>query len=66
MLTVDKHLIPFTGADRHNDHLVISGRLKGGTFRFETYATMQIVTEKQLPTVAAVRVRGHLKDRIRA
>ena len=66
MLAIDKHLIPFTGADRHNDRLVISGRPKGGTSRFETYATMQIVTEEQLPTIAVVRVRGHLKDRIRA
>ena len=51
-----KHLIPFTGADRHNDSLVISGRPKGGTSRFETYATMQVVTEKQLPTIAVVRL----------
>ena len=29
---------------------------KGGTSRFETYATMQIVTEEQLPTIAVVRV----------
>ena len=29
MLAIDKHLIPFTGADRHNDRLVISGRPKG-------------------------------------
>ena len=56
MLAIDKHLIPFTGADRHNDNLVISGRPKGGTSRFETYATMQIVTEEQLPTIAVVRV----------
>ena len=56
MLAIDKHLIPFTGADRHNDRLVISGRPKGGTSRFETYATMQIVTEEQLPTIAVVRV----------
>ena len=56
MLAMDKHPIPFTDADRHNASLVISGRPKGGTFRFETYAAMQIVTEKQLPTVAAVRV----------
>ena len=26
MLTVDKHLIPFTGADRYNDNFVISDR----------------------------------------
>ena len=56
MPAIDKHLIPFTGADRHNDRLVISGRPKGGTSRFETYATMQIVTEEQLPTIAVVRV----------
>ena len=56
MLAIDKHLIPFTGADRHNDRLVISGRPKGGTSRFETYVTMQIVTEEQLPTIAVVRV----------
>ena len=30
MLAIDKHLIPFTGADRHNDRLVISGKPKGG------------------------------------
>ena len=34
MLTVDKHLIPFTGADRHNDNFVISSRPKGGTDQF--------------------------------
>ena len=56
ILAIDKHLIPFTGADRHNDSLVISGKPKGGTSRFETYATMQVVTEKQLPTIAVVRV----------
>ena len=56
MLAIDKHLIPFTGADRHNDRLVISGRPKGGTSRFETYATMQVVTEEQLPTISVVRV----------
>lgn len=56
MLAIDKHLIPFAGADRHNDSLVISGRPKGGTSRFETYATMQIVTEEQLPTIVIVRV----------
>ena len=44
MLAIDKHLIPFTGADKHNDNFVISGRPKGGTSRFETYATMQVVT----------------------
>ena len=34
MLTVDKHLIPFTGTDRHNDIFVISGKPKGGTYQF--------------------------------
>ena len=53
---MDKHPIPFTDADRHNDRLVISGRPKGGTSQFETYATMQVVTEKQLPTIAVARV----------
>ena len=28
MLAIDKHLIPFTGADRYNDNFVISGRPK--------------------------------------
>ena len=56
MLAIDKHLIPFTGADRHNDNLVISGKPKGGTSRFETYATIQVVTEEQLPTISVVRV----------
>ena len=56
ILAIDKHLIPFTGTDRHNDSLVVSGKPKGGTSRFETYATMQAVTEKQLPTIAVVRV----------
>ena len=56
MLAIDKHLIPFTGADRHNDNFVISGRPKGGTPQFETYATMQVVTEEQLPTMAVVRL----------
>ena len=40
MLAMDKHPIPFTDADRHNASLVISGRPKGGTSRFETYAAM--------------------------
>ena len=55
MLAIDKHLIPFTGGDRHNDNFVISGKPKGGTSQFETYATMQVVTEEQLPTIAVVR-----------
>ena len=56
ILAIDKHQIPFTGEDRHNDNFVISGKPKGGTSQFETYATMQAVTEEQLPTIAAVRV----------
>ena len=56
MLAIDKHLISFTGADRHNDNFVIGDRPKGGTSQFETYATMQIVTEEQLPTMAVVRL----------
>ena len=56
ILTIDKHLIPFTGTDRHNDSLVVSGKPKGGTSQFETYATVQVVTEKQLPTISVVRV----------
>ena len=56
ILAIDKHLIPFTGEDRHNDNFVISGKPKGGTSQFETYATMQVVTEEQLPTIAVVRV----------
>ena len=43
MLAIDKHQIPFTGEDRHNDNFVISGKPKGGTSQFETYATMQVV-----------------------
>ena len=34
MLAIDKHLIPFTGADRYNDNFVISGKPKGGTYQF--------------------------------
>ena len=56
ILAIDKHLIPFTGKDRHNDNFVISGKPKGGTSQFETYATIQVVTEKQLPTISVVRV----------
>ena len=33
MLTVDKHLIPLTGADRYNDNFVISDKSKGGTYQ---------------------------------
>ena len=55
MLAIDKHQIPFTGEDRHNDNFVISGKPKGGTSQFETYATIQVVTEKQLSTIATVR-----------
>ncbi len=40
MPATDKHLIPFTDADRHNDRFVVGGKPKGGTSRFETYATM--------------------------
>ena len=36
--------------------MISLGRPKGGTSRFETYATIQVVTEKQLPTIAVVRV----------
>ena len=35
MLVTDKHLIPLTGADGHNDSFVISGRPKGGTYQFQ-------------------------------
>ena len=56
ILAIDKHQIPFTGEDRHNDNFVISGKPKGGTSQFETYATMQAVTEKHLPTISVVRV----------
>ena len=55
-MAIDGHLIPFTGTDRHNDSFVISGRPKGGTSRFETCITMQIVTEEQLPTIEVVRI----------
>ena len=34
MLTVDKHLISFTGADRYNYNFIISGKPKGGTYQF--------------------------------
>ena len=34
MLTVDKHLIPFTGADRCNYNFIIRGKPKGGTYQF--------------------------------
>ena len=56
MLTIDKHPIPFTGADRHNYNFIISGKPKGGTLRFETYAVMQAISGERLPTVAVVRV----------
>ena len=36
MLTVDKHLIPFTGADRYNYNFIISGKPKGGTYQIRT------------------------------
>ena len=60
ILAIDKHLIPFTGANRHNDNFVISGKPKGGTSRFETYATMQAVTEERLPTIAVVHVTEYM------
>ena len=60
MSAIDKHLISFTGADRHNDNFVISGKPKGGTSRFETYAAMQIVTEEQLHAIAGrTRHKGY-------
>ena len=55
MLAVDKHLIPFTGADRYNDNFVISDKSKGGTSRFKTYAAMQAASEERLPAVTVVR-----------
>ena len=60
ILAIDKHLIPFTGTDRHNNSLVVSGKPKGGTSRFETYATMQAVTEERLPTIAIVHVTEYM------
>ena len=60
MLAIDKHLIPFTGTDRHNDNLVVSGKPKGVTSMFETYATMQAVTEERLLTIAVVHVTEHV------
>ena len=33
MLTVDKHRIPFTGADRCNYSFIISGKPKCGTYQ---------------------------------
>ena len=60
ILAIDKHLIPFTGTDRHNDSLVVSGKPKGGTSRFETYATMQTVTEERLPTIVVVHVTEYV------
>ena len=60
ILAIDKHLIPFTGTDRHNDSLVVSGKPKGGTSQFETYATMQAATEERLPTIAVVHVTEHV------
>ena len=57
---IDKHLIPFTGADRYNYNFIISGKPRGGAFRFETCAAMQIVTEEQLPTIAVVRVTENM------
>ena len=33
ILTVDKHLIPFTGADRYNYNFIISDKPKGGTYQ---------------------------------
>ena len=56
MLTIDKHLIPFTGTDRHNNNFVISGKPKGGTSQFETYATMQTVSGERLHVVVVVRL----------
>ena len=56
MLTVDKHLIPLTGADRYNYNFIISGKPRGGTSRFEMYTTMQAISEERLPAVAVVRL----------
>ena len=56
MLTVDKHLIPFTGADRYNYNFIISSKSRGGTSRFETYAAIHAVSEERLPTVTVVRL----------
>ena len=39
-----------------NYNFIISGKPKGWTFRFETYAVMQAVSGERLPTVAVVRV----------
>ena len=55
MSAIDKYLIPLTGADRHNDNFVISGKPKGGTSRFETHATMHSY-RRAVATIAAVRI----------
>ena len=34
MRTVDKHLIPFTGADRYNYNFIISSKSKDRTYQF--------------------------------
>ena len=47
---------------RQAQYLVISGKPKGGTSRFETYATMQAVTEERLPTIAVVHVTEHVTE----
>ena len=60
ILAIDKHLIPFTGTDRHNDSFVVSGKPKGRAFRFETYATMQAATEERLPTIAVIHVTEYM------
>ena len=56
MLTIDKHLISFTDADRYNYNFIISGKFKDGTSQFETYATMQTISGERLSTVAVVRL----------
>ena len=54
ILTTYKHLIPFTDADRHNYNFIISGKPKGVTSWFETYAAMQAASGERFPTVAVV------------
>ena len=60
MLTVDNHLIPFTGADKCNYNFIISGKPKSGTYQFRFDCEIFLGSTTSV-TVMSV---GHFLDHI--
>lgn len=56
---IDFHKIPFTGRTR--DDNVVPGKPKGGTSRFERYASLMAVSEPHMPQLAVRRLYSGTK-----